>query len=197
MKVCKKCNIKYDNDVIYCGQCGSKLLDYEDKKVCSNCGHNLNHDDKFCPYCGKVIDADMGASAKISEQQTVIPEENKLTVTTVAAANNNTGFSGIVKWLFGRRLPRKYFWWQWILFNTVALATGVNLPSNVFTTIIVSLCTIYCVRRTHDMNCSWRATLFNLVFACIPGVNLLVFLSLAFSKSYPEINMWGECPGKK
>lgn len=54
MKICKSCNIEYQDSMKFCPECGSKL---ESKpNVCPNCGTEYKDGQKFCSECGTKLD---------------------------------------------------------------------------------------------------------------------------------------------
>ena len=52
MKVCQKCGAVYDDEVVFCKECGEKLVD---RCVCPKCGKEISKDDKFCGSCGYCL----------------------------------------------------------------------------------------------------------------------------------------------
>ena len=80
IKVCEKCNKKYDNEYKSCPHCGSiKFVEYEDvektpKKLSAFCNKEYGLEYKSCPYCGstKVIKEE---KEEIVEEKEVIEEE--------------------------------------------------------------------------------------------------------------------------
>lgn len=55
MKICSKCQLKYDEKFTFCQKCGNKLEISEEKPVCTNCGKEIDTDGEFCPYCGTIV----------------------------------------------------------------------------------------------------------------------------------------------
>lgn len=54
MKICKQCNIEYEDNMKFCPECGSKL---EVKpNVCPNCGAEYKDGQKFCSECGTKLE---------------------------------------------------------------------------------------------------------------------------------------------
>ena len=54
MKICKNCNIEYQDNMKFCPECGSKL---ESKSnVCPNCGTEYKDGQKFCSECGSRLE---------------------------------------------------------------------------------------------------------------------------------------------
>lgn len=49
MKLCPKCEATYDNEVVFCRKCGTKLVDHN---VCPYCGKPISTEDVFCGACG-------------------------------------------------------------------------------------------------------------------------------------------------
>lgn len=53
MKICKNCNIEYQDNMKFCPKCGTKL---ESKpNVCPNCGTEYEEGQKFCSECGSKL----------------------------------------------------------------------------------------------------------------------------------------------
>lgn len=67
MKICPNCNIEYNDDVSFCGHCGSPLVQKIENPFCPYCGKQLDNEYSFCPYCGKSITS----IAEISTQQQI------------------------------------------------------------------------------------------------------------------------------
>jgi len=55
MKICKQCNLTYDDYVNYCPTCGQLVEKVEEKKTCSKCGFQLEDYMAFCPECGTSV----------------------------------------------------------------------------------------------------------------------------------------------
>ena len=53
MRVCKNCQINYDDSHLYCSKCGSPTE--APLKLCS-CGYINEEDAKFCVFCGKSFE---------------------------------------------------------------------------------------------------------------------------------------------
>lgn len=53
MRICEKCNTKYDDSHIFCSYCGNRTV--PELKTCS-CGGLNEYDAKFCVYCGKSFE---------------------------------------------------------------------------------------------------------------------------------------------
>ena len=69
MKLCRKCNVTYDNDEIcFCYKCGSKL---DNVNICPKCHTENNLDFAFCAKCGTKLNDNNGslASAMVSPVQ--------------------------------------------------------------------------------------------------------------------------------
>ena len=49
MKLCPKCEATYDDEVVFCRKCGTKLVDHN---VCPYCGKPISTEDVFCGACG-------------------------------------------------------------------------------------------------------------------------------------------------
>lgn len=54
MKLCTKCNKKFDSDSNFCDECGSQLIDFE-IKYCSKCGAQCTSLDAFCKKCSNPL----------------------------------------------------------------------------------------------------------------------------------------------
>lgn len=56
MKMCAKCQIEYQDDMIFCPRCGTKLQTKEQEYLCPTCGRLLGRDiPQYCPYCGQQL----------------------------------------------------------------------------------------------------------------------------------------------
>lgn len=56
MKICKQCNIEYEDNMKFCPECGTKLENV--RNTCPNCGTEYKEGQKFCSECGyKLIDS--------------------------------------------------------------------------------------------------------------------------------------------
>jgi len=60
MKTCSTCGTKFENDAVFCDNCGSKLPEaaapvVEAAQFCPDCGTKLPADAVFCPDCGASI----------------------------------------------------------------------------------------------------------------------------------------------
>jgi len=67
MKICKQCNLIYNDDVNYCPTCGQLVEKVEEKKTCSKCGFALEDYMAFCPQCG--------TSANFNEHENSVPSD--------------------------------------------------------------------------------------------------------------------------
>lgn len=54
MKLCTKCNKKFDSDSNFCDECGSQLIDFE-IKYCPKCGAQCTSLDAFCKKCSNPL----------------------------------------------------------------------------------------------------------------------------------------------
>lgn len=55
MKICPTCKREFEDDQIFCGECGSKL---EFKRTfCTKCGNEITPDQQFCGQCGTKINS--------------------------------------------------------------------------------------------------------------------------------------------
>lgn len=54
MKICKQCNIEYEDNMKFCPECGTKLEDV--RKTCPNCGSEYKEGQKFCSECGQNLE---------------------------------------------------------------------------------------------------------------------------------------------
>lgn len=55
MKLCPKCEATYDDEVVFCRKCGTKLVDHN---VCPYCGKRISTEDTFCGACGHRLKED-------------------------------------------------------------------------------------------------------------------------------------------
>lgn len=55
MKECIKCNQSYDDNIVFCPKCGTKLLEKSSEFFCAYCGEKLPSNITFCPFCGNKI----------------------------------------------------------------------------------------------------------------------------------------------
>ncbi|HAC31309.1 MAG TPA: hypothetical protein DCF70_01620 [Treponema sp.] len=74
MKICPKCNEKFDSGK-FCKFCGSALQDELQEIHCTSCGAILKDDAKFCPECGAKVDVS-GIPETIAAEETTVEEEN-------------------------------------------------------------------------------------------------------------------------
>ena len=69
MRECINCKAQLEDDAIFCGVCGTRLVMDEteahveeavvsEKKYCIHCGGVLDENGSFCPYCGKTQDVE-------------------------------------------------------------------------------------------------------------------------------------------
>lgn len=58
MKICEKCNIKYEDDQNFCSFCGTATKEFQKQRICS-CGAMIEADAKFCNFCGKNLKEDI------------------------------------------------------------------------------------------------------------------------------------------
>ena len=49
MKKCNKCGKRFDDDSLFCSQCGEKLVEINE---CPKCGSQVSPKDAFCSHCG-------------------------------------------------------------------------------------------------------------------------------------------------
>lgn len=72
MKLCTKCNKKFDDNSNFCDECGGQLVDFE-IKYCSKCGCQCTSLDTFCKNCGNPLSGKnsttIGTSETISQNQ--------------------------------------------------------------------------------------------------------------------------------
>ena len=56
MKECSKCKMTFEDEVIFCPNCGAKLEEMaeevSEKNTCVECGKEIDEECEFCPYCG-------------------------------------------------------------------------------------------------------------------------------------------------
>ena len=74
MKICPNCNIEYNDDTSFCGNCGAQLVQKIDKQFCPYCGKELDNEYRFCPYSGKEISVKQNIQENTVEQ----PKVNKI-----------------------------------------------------------------------------------------------------------------------
>ena len=58
MKFCPKCNKEYDDELVFCFQCGEKLQ--QKVEIVEEVIEQKSIEHIFCPYCGERIDCDSG-----------------------------------------------------------------------------------------------------------------------------------------
>ena len=64
MKLCRECNVTYDNDEIcFCYKCGSKL---DNVNICPKCHTENNLDFAFCAKCGTKLNANNNDSSTLA-----------------------------------------------------------------------------------------------------------------------------------
>lgn len=53
MKICLRCNLQFDDNANFCGQCGGKLQNIPPEQIfCPKCGNATKPESDFCPKCG-------------------------------------------------------------------------------------------------------------------------------------------------
>ena len=52
MNVCSKCKTEYDNNLVFCPKCGSKLVKKIIQSYCVYCGKKVDSCNEFCSFCG-------------------------------------------------------------------------------------------------------------------------------------------------
>lgn len=66
MKTCPNCQKEYEDSMVFCVECGSKLVDFKpvieesqprtaEKRLCVNCGNEFTADAYFCTVCGSQL----------------------------------------------------------------------------------------------------------------------------------------------
>lgn len=76
MKICKKCNLEYEDKFAFCHHCGGKLQEKIEQNFCPYCGNKIETSGEFCPYCGKsLLDACPVTKANANSTSNVITEE--------------------------------------------------------------------------------------------------------------------------
>ncbi len=75
MKICEKCNIKYEDDQNFCSFCGSRTQQFVEQKNCA-CGNVVEADANFCNFCGRNLKeqkVEAPAQPQIEENYNDIP----------------------------------------------------------------------------------------------------------------------------
>ena len=76
MKICKKCNLEFEDKFTFCHHCGGKLQEKIEQNFCPYCGNKIETSGEFCPYCGKsLLDACPVTKANANSTSNVITEE--------------------------------------------------------------------------------------------------------------------------
>jgi len=57
MKKCNSCQAELSEDVQFCGVCGAKQIEIEQKRFCQKCGVQMNGDALYCGSCGHSQDS--------------------------------------------------------------------------------------------------------------------------------------------
>ena len=72
---CPNCGEELSDGVLFCRECGCKILQEPKKRFCRECGHELEPNAKFCSACGaKVLTQEDVARTLIMERES--PEED-------------------------------------------------------------------------------------------------------------------------
>ena len=53
MKKCLVCNKEFDDDSLFCPECGTRLVSND---TCPKCGKEVKPGEKYCRHCGKKIE---------------------------------------------------------------------------------------------------------------------------------------------
>lgn len=53
---CKKCGAELENGVLFCRECGNRVVVSDEVRICTECGANVAADAIFCPECGTRLD---------------------------------------------------------------------------------------------------------------------------------------------
>lgn len=80
-KLCRKCNLLYEDNIAFCPACGSALQAYQEHKVCPKCGTELQNDWVACPHCGwreEITAADPNEQSKTESVKPSLSNNQKL-----------------------------------------------------------------------------------------------------------------------
>ena len=185
MKTCIKCNLKYDDDCVFCNKCGSKLHLEDENTFCQYCGMIVDDNSDFCPFCGKKISVDMKQKVDVNNLQKdkVYQPANKMISDKndyLYSVNDSKEPFFSKHHLFsydGRRGRSSYFnvmlFWRFILFIpdkflSVITDKADDIGSVLFV-IVLSLLMSYpsfcnIAKRLHDLNVSTNHAVCYFVF---------------------------------
>lgn len=102
MRVCEACKKEYNDDTVFCSQCGSKLVMKQEKaKIiwvhkCPSCGQAFPDNVRFCTQCGKeLVDAEEDVTNLVAADHTmaaseVVQKENQASFASVSVSEMDT-----------------------------------------------------------------------------------------------------------
>lgn len=55
MKFCPKCKTEHESNIMFCPQCGSKLVEKIKQSYCVYCGKRIDSINEYCSFCGNRL----------------------------------------------------------------------------------------------------------------------------------------------
>lgn len=88
MKTCPKCEMEYNDGLMFCPQCGQLLEEKVETCYCGHCGKKIETKGEFCPFCGQALKLPPVKDTAVTGGKTNYTYYNQQNV-----ANHSTGTS--------------------------------------------------------------------------------------------------------
>ena len=89
MKICRNCNLTYDDKFAFCHKCGGKLQEKIEQFFCPYCGNKIETEGEFCPFCGNQLVDSQPISTPPPSANVNNPKKEPQKKTTRAYTTNN------------------------------------------------------------------------------------------------------------